>query len=294
MNKITKSLLATTLMAALPLSGAMACTIGAWSGASATAPVANSPTGSAVNVRYSGICALGAGPGQYVTDNTPGAEGIYRARFYVLTSAVTGGSATIFKATPSDDGVGSPVVQVDLGVGGTSINFLQNGAAAGTISGLTAGRWYGVELVYKTGTGGSGQFQGWVYGNNGAPQTTNAQSITASATIASAQLGFISGAGPAMRFEAFESTRSADTRIPRLCKGDANNSWAIAGGSGAPNTGLTVSDAVLIRNEAAVSSISNHAPGQPDVNESGSITVTDAVTVRNLVATGQGIAACQQ
>ena len=259
MNKITKSLLATTLMAALPLSGAMACTIGQWTGdPSATAPTAAGPAQSVA--RYSGICALSATTGQFVTDNYPGAEGTYRARFYVLTSAVSG-TAVIFRATANDNGGGAEVLRVDLGSGGTSLSFYQNGAQVGSnVTGLTANKWYSVELFYKTGAGGSGSFSATVAGNQTFTGSIAPTPITASGTIGSAQLGFISGTGSAMRFDAFESTRSADTAIGRLCRGDTNASGT-----------LTPADRGAITSELA----GTLATGQPDCNEDGIVSSSD-------------------
>ncbi len=259
MNKITKSLLATALMAALPLSGAMACTINAWTGnPSATAPDAAGPAQGVA--RYSGVCALSADAGEFVTDNFPGAEGTYRARFYVLTSAVTS-TATIFRATADDNGGGAEVLRVDLGSSGTTLSFFQNGAQVGSnVTGLTAGKWYSVEVFYKTGAGGSGSFSATVAGNVTYTGGVSPTAITASGTIGSARLGFISGTGPAMRFDAFESTRSADTAIGRLCRGDTNASGT-----------LTPADRGAVTSELA----GTLATGQPDCNEDGVITPAD-------------------
>lgn len=261
MNKITKSLLATALMVALPLTGAMACTITAWNGTpSATAPAAAGP--GAGTARYSGACALSATTGQFVTDNFPGAEGIYRARFYVLTSAVTA-TSTIFRASTADNNGGSPVLRVDLGTGGTALSFFQNGAQVGSnITGLTAGRWYSVELMYKTGSPGS--FSATVAGNVSFTGSVPVTPITASNTVGSAQLGFISGTGTVMRFDAFESTRSADTAIGRLCRGDANGSVT-----------LTPADRATVTSELA----GTLATGQPDCNEDGLITPADRACI---------------
>lgn len=272
MNKITKSLLATALMAALPLSGAMACTINAWTGnPSATAPDAAGPAQGVA--RYSGICALSADAGEYVTDNYPAAEGTYRARFYVHTSAVTG-AATIFQATADDNGGGAEVLRVVLNTGGTSLSFFQNGAQVGSnVTGLTAGKWYSVELFYKTGAGNSGAFSATVAGNHSFTGGVAQTAITATGTIGSARVGFISGTGPAMRFDAFESTRSADTAIGRLCKGDTSGDSA-----------LTIVDVTTIIQEAGGTGFL--ANGQPDASEDGAINVVDATTVIGWIGAG--------
>jgi len=273
MNKINKSLMAAMLLAALPLSNALACTIDAWTGSpSATAPTANGPQSAESNARYSGLCALSADAGQFVVDNFPGAEGVYRARFYVLTSAVTS-AATIFKATASDNGQGATVVSIDLGAGGTSLSFNQNGTSAGTITGLTPGRWYSVEFLYKAyvDAANPGSFEASVAGNVSFTGSIPATPLSAgnTGTIGSAVLGFASGTGPALRFDAFESTRSADTPIGRLCRGDASG-----------DSSLSIADRVAINNEILGNSV---VTGQPDCTEDGAVSIADRVCLSNRV-----------
>ncbi|HMN35836.1 MAG TPA: hypothetical protein PKE36_10625, partial [Chiayiivirga sp.] len=82
----TRTLLAAALLVALPTSGAMACTISNWNGTN-TAAAANTGGPAEGIARYSGVCGLAVDSGKYVVDNTPGTEGTYRARFYVLTKA---------------------------------------------------------------------------------------------------------------------------------------------------------------------------------------------------------------
>src|SRR5690606_37071250 len=121
---------AAALLVALPTSGAMACTITNWNGSN-TAAAANTggPTNNPATsiARYSGVCGLAVDTGKYVVDNTPGTEGTYRARFYVLTKAT--GTVTIFKASASDNGAGASVIEVDYT--GSAFNFRQNGTAVG-------------------------------------------------------------------------------------------------------------------------------------------------------------------
>ena len=130
----TRTLLAAALLVALPTSGAMACTITNWNGTN-TATAANTGGPAQSIARYSGVCALAVDSGKYVVDNTPGTEGTYRARFYVLTKA-TGGTATIFRAGASDNG-GSPVLEIDYT--GSAFNFRQNGTTVGSgVTGIQA------------------------------------------------------------------------------------------------------------------------------------------------------------
>lgn len=265
-----RTLLAAALLTALPMGSALACTISAWTGTpSSPAPTAGGPaTGVA---RYSGVCALSTASGQYVVDNTPGAEGTYRARFYVLPSAVTGGAATIFKATVDNNGAGTNVVTV--GYNGTAFNFTQNGTAVGTPINAAAGKWYSVEVYYKAGAA----FQATVAGGgNGATLgTVNVTSGIGAGTVGSAVLGVSSGTASApVRFDAFESTRSETTAIGRLCRGDAN-------GDGNINT----FDVNAVINERVNG---NLAQGQVDCNEDGSVNAFDqncVITLRLASAT---------
>ncbi|MEZ5544220.1 MAG: hypothetical protein R3F10_03345 [Lysobacteraceae bacterium] len=140
-----------------------------------------------------------------------------------------------------------------------------------TINGLTAGMWYSIELFYKTGAGGSGSFSATVAGNVDVHRQRCGTAHSGTGTIGSAQLGFISGAGSAMRFDAFESTRSADTAIGRLCRGDAN---------GATPAVINVSDRTAVNNEILGLAL---AAGQPDCNEDGTVNVSDRTCVNGLI-----------
>ncbi|NLB13812.1 MAG: hypothetical protein GX826_07330, partial [Gammaproteobacteria bacterium] len=105
-----RTLLAAALLTALPMGSALACTVSAWTGAG-TATTADNTGGPEDGIaRYSGVCGLVVDSGDYVIDNTPGSEAVYRARFYVLTRATSG--ATIFRATANDDGGGAEVIKV--------------------------------------------------------------------------------------------------------------------------------------------------------------------------------------
>lgn len=263
----TRTLLAAALLVALPTSGAMACTISNWNGTN-TAAAANTGGPAEGIARYSGVCGLAVDSGKYVVDNTPGTEGTYRARFYVLTKA-TGGTVTIFRAGSGDNGA-SPVIEVDYT--GSAFNFRQNGTAVGAgVTGIQADRWYSIELFYKANTG----FNATVGGAGSDAVVGTVSSATAGAgTIGSAVLGAVSGStgSASLGFDAFESTRSETTPIGRLCRGDANNSSTISS-----------ADASAIITEYLGGAL---ASGQPDANESGGVTAADASVVMNLFLNG--------
>lgn len=264
----TRTLLAAALLVALPTSGAMACTITNWNGTN-TAAAANTGGPAQSIARYSGICALSVDTGKYVVDNTPGAEGTYRARFYVLTKAV-GGTVTVFKASASDNGGGASVIEVDYT--GSAFNFRSNGTAVGSgVSGIQANKWYSVEVFYKSG----GNFTASVWGAGGNAEIGNVSGSAGTGTVGSAVLGVSSGtASTALGFDAFESTRSETTAIGRLCRGDAN-------GDASRNSG----DGIAMRNEFLGGTL---ASGQPDCNEDGSVNSGDGVCVRQIFLGGGG------
>lgn len=263
----TRTLLAAALLVALPTSGAMACTISNWNGTN-TAAAANTGGPAEGIARYSGVCGLAVDSGKYVVDNTPGTEGTYRARFYVLTKAT--GTVTIFKASAGDNGSGASVIEVDYT--GSAFNFRQNGTAVGSgVTGIQADRWYSIEVFYKANT----SFSASVWGAGGTTEVGNVSSATAGAgTVGSVVLGAVSGStgSASLGFDAFESTRSESTAIGRLCRGDANNS----------NT-ISSADASAIITEYLGGAL---ASGQPDANESGGVTAADASVVMNLFLNG--------
>lgn len=265
----SRTLLAAALLVALPTSGAMACTITNWNG-TGTAAAANTGGPAQSIARYSGVCALSVDTGKYVVDNSPGTEGTYRARFYVLTKAV-GGAVTIFKATSADNGGGTAVVEVDYT--GSAFNFRQNGTTVGAgVSGIQANKWYSIEVFYKAGA----SFSASVWGAGGSAEIGNVSAASAGAgTVGSAVLGVSSGtASTALGFDAFESTRSESTAIGRLCRSDAN-------ADGTRNS----ADALVIRNEFLNGVLGT---GQPDCNEDGVINSGDGLCVRAIFLGGSG------
>lgn len=257
-----RTLLAAALLTALPMGSALACTVSAWTGAG-TATTADNTGGPEDGIaRYSGVCGLVVDSGDYVIDNTPGSEAVYRARFYVLTRATSG--ATIFRATDADDGGGTEVIKVDFD--GSAFNFTQNGTSAGSVSGIVADRWYSIELFYKANETFSAEVAGAAgFTGSLAPVTTG----IGNGTIGSAVLGVVAGTGSNFGFDAFESTRSETTPIGRLCRGDAN-------GNGQINNG----DRVVLTNELIEAGL---ATGQPDCNENGEVNNGDRVCITNLI-----------
>ena len=263
-----KTLLAAALLTALPMTSAMACTVSMWSG-TGTATTAANAGGPAENVaRYSGLCALTGNSGEYVIDNSPGAESIYRARFYVLTRP-TSGDVTIFRATAADNGAGAEVIKVDFD--GTSLKFTQNGTAAGSVTGVSANKWYSVELLYRAGAELSATVAGAVSFTGSSSVTTGIGAGTVGSAVLGVVAGTVSGSEK-FGFDAFESTRSETTAIGRLCRGDVNGS----------NT-ITVGDRTAVNTEV-LSGV--YASGQPDCNEDGQITVGDRTCVNNLILAG--------
>lgn len=262
----TVTIMAAALMLALPASESLACTVSNWSAATANAQAGNQKGRNSEPAvpRYSGECALKADSAgtSYVTDNTPGTEGTYRARFYVYTGQAAN-NPKIFSATSGDNGGGTEAFSIALS--GTAMAFTVDGTTVASTVPVAASRWYGVEVFYKTGA----PFTAKVRGAGAITETVVTSAGNAGAvTVGSARLGVLNAAAntPALAFDAFESTRSDSTEIGRLCPGDAN-------GSGA----LTSGDATVIFDELPASGV--YALGQPDCNESGTITSADATCI---------------
>lgn len=261
-----RTILAAALLTALPMGSALACTISAWNG-TGTAAAANAGGPGDNIARYSGACGLSVNSNQYVVDNTPNAEGTYRARFYVLTKAV-GGATTIFKATTADNGGGTDVIRVDYN--GSSFSFYQNGnaAAVGTVPGIVANRWYSIEVFYKAGATFSADVAGAVSFTGGvAPVNAG----IGAGTVGSAVLGVSGGTATGIGYDSFESTRSEDTPIGRLCRGDAN-------GDG----NINALDRITL-NAEIISFGATPALGQPDADENGSISATDRIALNSRI-----------
>lgn len=260
-----RTLLAAALLTALPMGSALACTVSAWTGAG-TATTADNAGGPGDGIaRYSGVCGLVVDSGDYVIDNTPGSEAVYRARFYVLTRATSG--ATIFRATASDDGAGAEVIKVEFN--GSAFSFTQNGTAAGSVPGIVADRWYSIELFYKANDTFSAEVAGAAtFTGSVAPITTG----IGNGTIGSAVLGVAAGAGTGFGFDAFESTRSETTEIGTLCRCDANG-----------NGDLNIADRLTMNQELTGAVL---ASGQPDCNEDGQVNIADRLALNTRLLAG--------
>lgn len=266
MKATTTTLLAAALLLALPTGSALACTVSNWSDATANALAGNQKGRNAEPAvpRYSGECALKAATAgtSYVTDNTPGAEAIYRARFYVFTGSATNGSK-IFSATSDDNGAGTEAYSISITGGALAFNV--NGTTVSPNISVAANKWYGVETIYRA----SGAFQAKVRGAGAAMETVaNSAGNAGAVNVGSARMGVLSATTNAtsLAFDAFESTRSDTTEIGRLCPGDANGDGLIG-----------VGDAIAVSNEFP--SNGTYALGQPDCNEDGSIGTGDAICV---------------
>lgn len=275
------SLLSVALGAALALSSAaQACTLNAWTtnGAVEGAPVAGGPAAAAPNNtirRYSGICGMRAtGSGNNVRNDDPTNDQIFRARFYVYTSN-TGATATVYNAGPD-------IVTVDL-IGNTGIRVTPAGGTAMNFT-TVANKWYSVEIAMNataTATTGADPIpantvRARVAGNGSDTVTALTSAVTTASAITSAKLGCISGCTGNVDFDAYESTRSGETAIGRLCRGDANSD----------NTRSTA-DIIQIRNEFLTNG-TTAASGTPDFNEDGTVSTADSLQVRNLFLAGQG------
>lgn len=268
MKALSRNLLAGALLAALPMSGALACTTGAWNGGAINGAVAGDPDGGVA--RYSGECALEpvAAGASYVIDNSPANESNYRARFYVYTGNPSG-SPVIFRATDADDAGGTARIEVTYDNAGNSFNFSANGAT-GSIGGIADNRWYGIELYYAAGS----EFTASVKGNVGTAQNVVISGTPGAQTINSAALGAITAAGASdtMKFDEFESTRSTTTGIGFLCRGDANGTEPV-----------NILDRTAVVNEILSTS---RAPGQPDCTEDGAVNILDRTCIVNKILSG--------
>lgn len=264
MKSLSRNLLMGAVLVALPMSGALACTVSQWNGAK-TAADADAKGPADGEARYSGVCALkSTTSGNYVGDNHPVNDPQYNARFYVFTGAT--GAPEVFGAYSADDGGGSQLIGIVYDAGAGEFQFSANGAS-GNLGGIVANKWYSIEFAYDAGNSFSADVAG-AAGFSGSPTISGTPAAT---NIESARLGWIGGAGTGhIGTDEFESTRGV--AIGRLCRGDANNDSAIG-----------VGDAIGVANEFAGTA----ASGQPDCNEDGSVGVGDAICVANLfVATG--------
>jgi hypothetical protein len=272
------TLLSAALGAAFMLSStAEACTLDAWdvNGSIVGTPIPGGPAHTNNTVRrYSGVCGMrSTGTDNYVQNDDPAGDQIFRARFYVYTSN-TGTPATIYQA---GNGTTAGVVSVTMN-GGTQITVTPVGGTAMNF-GTTANRWYSVEIAMNataTATTGDDPIAentviARVGGGGSDTVNSNTSTITTGSQIDFARLGCVSGCVGNVDFEEYESTRSAGTAIGRLLRGDANGDGFYGGG-----------DVLAVIRELVGASF---ATGRPDCEENGFIGGADVTcVVRLLVA----------
>lgn len=269
------TILSAALGAAFMLSSAaQACTLDGWTaggiGTITGSPVAGGPAEAAPNNtirRYSGLCGMRAtGTGNFVQNDSPAGDQIFRARFYVFTSN-TGGAATVYQA----GNAGTPGVVSVASNAGTQITVTPVGGTAMNFA-TTASRWYSVEIAMNstaTATTGDDPIAAntviaRVAGNGSDTVAQQTSAVTTGSLVDFARLGCISNCTGNVEFEEYESTRSAGTAIGRLCRGDMN----------ADNT-RNVLDAISVFSNINGS----FSGGQPDVNEDGAVNVLDAIAL---------------
>ena len=292
---LSRKFLAGAILALLPLTGALACTTSAWTSTSGT-PLAEDPQVNNANNnnpdngdvrRYANNCGLRASAvGDFVTNDTPN-DTIYRVRYYAQPT-MTAGTAKIFSATSADAGGGTEIFSVSYDAAADEFDFTATGATVASATGIVPDKWYSIEVLHQSGQTLSVTVTAGAAANGAAGAVQNISSVgTVTGTVSSARLGIVDGAGITGQvfFDEFDSTRSAATPIGRLRRGDANNSCITT----PANPGLSVADAVLVRNEVATATGPTPALvlGQPNFNEDTGTTIADAVLIRNAVALGQ-------
>jgi hypothetical protein len=264
-------LLAASLLA---VGTAQACSVAAWTASNTTAVGADSGGPAEGIRRYMGLCGLDTDTvGKVVAENSPENESIYRARFYFFPE-ITGGSAKIFSATASDNGAGGEVVGLSYNSNGT-LSLLGNGSSVATVSGLTPGAWYGVEITYRANTELSMAVRGRADAVNG---TAAASSGIPTGNIGSHTLGFVTSSGATgggFQIDEFEASRSADTAIGFRARGDA----------AAPFGTYDLQDIISILREARIGA-GAAALGNSDADEDGDIDLQDIIAVLRRVRSG--------
>ena len=275
------TILSAALGAAFMLSSAaQACTLDGWTaggiGSIQGSPVAGGPAEPVPNNtirRYSGLCGMRASaPGNFVQNDSPAGDQIFRARFYVYTS--NAGTATVYQA---GNGTTAGVVSVNSN-SGTQISVTPTGGSAMNFA-TTANRWYSVEIAMNstaTPTTGDDPIAAntviaRVGGGGSDTVAQQSSAVNNGAVIDFARLGCVSGCTGNVDFEEYESTRSAGTAIGRLCRGDANGSGTI-----------TAADRSAVTGELG----GNPATGLPDCNEDGNISAGDRSCITGLLAAG--------
>lgn len=278
MKALTQSVLAAAMLLALPFAAAEACTNNAWNGNTGAA-TGTLPSGPALPAgdpnkiaRYSGLCALAATAGQFVTDDTPNAEGVYQASLYVYTGT---GVGKFFSATADNGGAGAE--HVGISFNGSAFSFSGPSGVA-TVPGVP-NRWYVINFTHQTGAAFSASIRG-----NAATTATTVTGTSATGTIGSASLGFIGAGTGRFTLDEFTSVRTAATPIAQKCRGNA---------TGPADTIISIQDRIAVNNEIlGLSTGTGVAPGQPDINEDGLVSVQDRIQTNAIITAGQGSTFC--
>ncbi len=258
------------------------CNTSAWAQPATGAPVAGGP---ALGVRiYQGACGLnpvnGAAPSFVEESARHAAEGgggaPYIARFFFY-AGITGANPVVFRAYPSDAGVGTPVIQVTHNPANQNVSFAVNGSTQSTADNTaTNGKWIEVTFTYNA----SGQFTANTRSVASGGFTTDlagtiAPIATSAAVVESVRLGNVAGGGGTgnTSIDEYEASRQVGgtpaSALTPMCRGDVDNDRDIAG----PDR------------SAVTAAIRGTLPAarRPDCDEDGDITGADRSCVTALI-----------
>lgn len=250
------------------------CTATAWTNTGAGGGVVGSPVigGPAQSVRrYYGNCAMLASSGpSFVRDVSPVAEPKYRARVHVYTG-LSSGEAVFLRAADAADN--SKVrVSYDASAGAFRV-YVGADNIPDLTQGVATNRWYSVAFNFSNSP--AGVFI-TVRGAGSANPVLEGIAVLSAPSgtdvIDSIEVGWVStlsDAAGSLVVDEFYSTRT--TEIPALCRCDAD-------GSGT----LDVRDSVWITREI-LGGGGVLAPGMPDCDEAGTVSVLDRARVRSRI-----------
>lgn len=255
--------------------------------------VAGQPNGGGggTATRYSGSCGLrAASVTQVVQDGTPSQEGAYISRFYAHVNYASGTPVIFRAAEGAPDAVNTRVFAIQYNRADQRFEAVNQAGvvtAIGAVGSAINNRFFHVHTSWTRATGALDvNITAPLAGAPPAPPANAFTAITANLTgfpsssgaagVDYVALGWQAGtASGTVNVDAFESRRS--TAIPRLCRGDANNSGNI---SPADRSSITAELGLV-----------NLAPGQPDCNEDGTISPADRSCVTALLGTGRNACA---
>ena len=274
---LSRKILAGAVIALLPLTGAMACTTGAWVDTPAgNLPTAEEPfnvdgtTPATVRPRVAQRCALQVvAADKFVNanngDNEGNAGNPFRARVYVYTGW-TGGTPTVLRASSADNGGGTQAFAVKYNPAGSFDFELAAGSGAGSVTGILANRWYGIEVAYQAGT----PMQAFVRGGGSDTELQLAAGANAPAVgVSSVRVGIVGAASGSGRIaiDEYDSSRGA-SRIGFLCRGDG----------GSDGDAYSFDDVFAVLDEFLKASgdlVRPIATGSPDGDQSGAVDFDD-------------------